>query len=1145
MPGSALGPCLALVIALMASILTHSEQADVVVGFIGPMTGWKSVYGVHLTQGLNMSFAVANAAGGVYGRSVGLVIKDDVSNTTLGFTHFWDMIDHHNVSILAALVGGKIAQLVAPHIVSRKIPYVGAFADSPVLRTPFRQEFINVRVTYSDELMGQVAFLVQYLHVQRVACVYTASRSGEARLEQIQAAMAYIHSPLVAAVTDSENVTVMVDAMLGNGTRPQAVILAISMPSAIAIIRALKDDPRWNGDCVFLMASVAYQPTFARYLPVKYWGGLYWTQGVPSTDDQRSGIVQQYRRDIQLYGLNPEHVSSYGLEGYIVGRFIVEVLRAMPSSLQPLGRQFVDTVYNTRAFVIDDLTLGLFNGNYSGCETLVCECNQGLRKVFVTTLNATTGGTVGHHLPGFDYPPTLCSSPMSIIKAPYLFAQLVPKGDPVWGPFAAEVGRGIQAAFAEANGGGGLEGHLVELIPHEYTGDARGALLQVLDRYPVAGTLGSVVPSARDLGAGLGLSTIATHEQELRVELPPIVSVAEDIRMSATAAVEFMALVAFALDQGVSALHLATPDTSDGRAAQRLLRQTGHTLGAVFQSDRVYSDAADALTGLERGMVVAVGSVDAVQEWVKILEAKPELQLLTLSRAALPVLSAINNSEAAQRLYFPWVSDQGVAGTPEGWAWLSGYLTAQVTLDVLRNMRPHTNALTRAPDLLDKWRILRFLTIGNFNLYFTQDCSLGVRELVVTNARGTRFGRRTTQPNGCHVEYSVRSYTLMILFVVAGAIISLCLVMLVHLQCMRRNNSAAPKDSSKPFAVVFTDIQSSTELWAAMPGRMPEIVRMHHTLIRNLIKKHCCYEVKTVGDSFMVVVECPKRALAFALDLQKTLFMHDWGTERIDQIYASSSAALPDGNEHAAAWDQHAQPCWNGLRVRVGIHYGMGNIVFDPVTKGYDYYGTVVNVASRIEALAQGGQICVSAAIQDVFDDIEINAVWDDLGLHYLRGIAEAFQLYQVSAPGVLTRRSFRTLHTCAVPDEEPGTDMVNASTSDVFSPSASIVQGAEVGVSLKRDYWIVRTAMKSFLAGIEESRRKPLLKMVCDRFQIPWVQHDGDVPSSILHALVMRLLPSAYWRTSQSSVEAALLRECTRFFDCDPDDTALGPDAP
>ena len=51
---------------------------------------------------------------------------------------------------------------------------------------------------------------------------------------------------------------------------------------------------------------------------------------------------------------------------------------------------------------------------------------------------------------------------------------------------------------------------------------------------------------------------------------------------------------------------------------------------------------------------------------------------------------------------------------------------------------------------------------------------------------------------------------------------------------------------------------------------------------------------------------------------------------------------------------------WHGIRVRIGIHYGIGDIRKDPVTRSYDYYGTVVNTAARVEGVGHGGQILIS-----------------------------------------------------------------------------------------------------------------------------------------------------------------------------------------
>ena len=57
--------------------------------------------------------------------------------------------------------------------------------------------------------------------------------------------------------------------------------------------------------------------------------------------------------------------------------------------------------------------------------------------------------------------------------------------------------------------------------------------------------------------------------------------------------------------------------------------------------------------------------------------------------------------------------------------------------------------------------------------------------------------------------------------------------------------------------------------------------------------------------------------------------------------------------------DESSAICWNGLRVRVAIHYGVGDIIYDPVVKGYDYQGAVVNTATRMLSLCHGGQVCI------------------------------------------------------------------------------------------------------------------------------------------------------------------------------------------
>ena len=67
---------------------------------------------------------------------------------------------------------------------------------------------------------------------------------------------------------------------------------------------------------------------------------------------------------------------------------------------------------------------------------------------------------------------------------------------------------------------------------------------------------------------------------------------------------------------------------------------------------------------------------------------------------------------------------------------------------------------------------------------------------------------------------------------------------------------------------------------------------------------------------------------------QRQFHAADWGTDLIDEVYL-------DGNEDGFCEEQlGGGGCpWNGLRVRVGMHYGTGEIKLDPVSGGYGQAG--------------------------------------------------------------------------------------------------------------------------------------------------------------------------------------------------------------
>ena len=134
-------------------------------------------------------------------------------------------------------------------------------------------------------------------------------------------------------------------------------------------------------------------------------------------------------------------------------------------------------------------------------------------------------------------------------------------------------------------------------------------------------------------------------------------------------------------------------------------------------------------------------------------------------------------------------------------------------------------------------------------------------------------------------------------------------------------------------AIMFTDMVGYSALAQADEATSLAVLDDHNRLLRPIFQKFRGHEVKTVGDAFLVEFESALDAARCALEIQRTL--HDYNT------------SSPDGRK---------------IRVRIGIHVG------DVVEANGDVLGDAVNIASRIQPLAEPGGICLS---QQVYDQVQ------------------------------------------------------------------------------------------------------------------------------------------------------------------------------
>ncbi|KAJ0160901.1 Adenylate cyclase, partial [Colletotrichum tanaceti] len=150
-------------------------------------------------------------------------------------------------------------------------------------------------------------------------------------------------------------------------------------------------------------------------------------------------------------------------------------------------------------------------------------------------------------------------------------------------------------------------------------------------------------------------------------------------------------------------------------------------------------------------------------------------------------------------------------------------------------------------------------------------------------------------------------------------------------------------------SIAFTDIKNSTTLWEMYPAAMRSAIKLHNEVMRRQLRRIGGYEVKTEGDAFMVSFPTATSALLWCFAVQMSLLDVNWPSEVLNSVSCQP------------LFDKDNALIFKGLSVRMGIHYGEAVSEMDPVTRRMDYFGPMVNKASRISSVADGGQITVSS----------------------------------------------------------------------------------------------------------------------------------------------------------------------------------------
>lgn len=161
-------------------------------------------------------------------------------------------------------------------------------------------------------------------------------------------------------------------------------------------------------------------------------------------------------------------------------------------------------------------------------------------------------------------------------------------------------------------------------------------------------------------------------------------------------------------------------------------------------------------------------------------------------------------------------------------------------------------------------------------------------------------------------------------------------------------------------AILFADVEGYSRLMGENEVATVRTLSAYRKVMISLIQKDYGRLVDSPGDNLLAEFASVLNAVECAITIQQEL--------------ESRNAALPENRK---------------MKFRIGINLG------DVIIEGERIYGDGVNIAARIEALAEAGNICLSRSVHDQVKK-KLPIYYQYLGAHAVKNISEPIEVYRI-----------------------------------------------------------------------------------------------------------------------------------------------------
>jgi len=364
--------CVGSVAASGAGWVSLARAADeglsgshVTLGSSAALTGILAGAGLDQNTGISAAFAAINKAGGIHGRELRLVMKDDGYVPARTVENVKQMIEGNTAFALMSCIGTPNNAAIIPAIEQAGIPYVGPITGASSLRQPGQRNVFHVRASYTDEVTRVTQQLVA-MGLKDIAVVYLDNAFGKEVAKDAAAALQAAGLQAVATVpvaVDGKNAAQVVDQVLA--AKPSVVFFGTTGTTSTALMLQLRT--RMAGLPLVGLSVSVISSELSKLGAVSQ--GIALSQVFPDALSPKLESVRGYQAAMRAIGR--EDYGNTSFEGYVNAMVVAEGLRRA-------GRELTRDKLRQALAGLKQLNLGELSLGFGGAAPYVASRYVGL-----------------------------------------------------------------------------------------------------------------------------------------------------------------------------------------------------------------------------------------------------------------------------------------------------------------------------------------------------------------------------------------------------------------------------------------------------------------------------------------------------------------------------------------------------------------------------------------------------------------------------------------------------------------------------------------------------------------------------------------------------------------------------------------------